>query len=271
MASVTVKPPLWFPGRNPAAFGLWEGCVFYLPAWNGAGHILYDISGNGYTATGVNWDGDEWVNSPELGRCVEHSKVDSDDSLLADFDGTEYDTLSVLFYGTTYNDTAARYSMLVNRTNNNGYTLRRENDGKITWFCYDDDGIQIVTSTQTIAGGRVAHIVGTLSKEVITLYIDGQYEVHAARTGSGIVSSGTTLNIAPGYWRFAPVAVWKRALDAGEVALLASDPFIMIRPPSLLPIYASAFSPAGAPPAGQPTVKRFANVPFCHGYQGRAA
>lgn len=273
MASVTVKPPLWVPGQNPDAAELWRGCICYLAHWEGVGDRVFDISGHGnhgvMTGTpdwGLGAFGPEHAyktNGPYL-DCGNIGDQMSDTELSAFVlweQPTYYTQGFTLFAKGSYYNADSAFAIVYGESN---YRISCSVKQESRWF-----------ELPGASGGYYTVGISYKKNAWGDVYLNGvdmgdldnfDQTIPLASNNVQIGATGTGGRTYP-----IPVAIlWRRALRPEERRILAADPFYMIRPPSPLPIYASAFSAAGAPP-GQPTVKRFANVPFCYGYQGRAA
>lgn len=233
------KPPLWVPGRNPAAWDLWRGNVLYLPLWEGSGQQAWDVSP--YPNTTSNWHASlewapcEWGTSLYWDDDYEFA-VDDADGLDASTGVTVLTAVDSDDYEGVGNDLGHVVSKW------DAYVLRYGNSNKVEasrgpWFTIEDGGVP-----KSAIAGRISangpHVwVGTYDGLKVRIWEDGNELDNVTYLGD-IDTAATDLYIgnyqAGGMemagW-IACVGVWNRALSPGEIATLAADPFWMIRMP----------------------------------------
>ncbi len=237
-----IKPPLWAPGRNSSP--LWRGCSGYWPMWEGAGGVARDLS---HTRTPGTLVGADWTVSA-YGRALS-------------FDGTSsrVDAGQALSFERTDPFSVAAWVYRAGAGESGAIAAKQESSGILRgWsvFFWTNDEIHIIlrssqssanrlicTSQRKYAAGRWMHVAmtydGSSKAAGVRLCVDG---VQQGLTVVTDALSATMLTAAPLNFgarnnnslflrgMIGVETAWRGALAPYDIAALAADPFLMVRP-----------------------------------------
>ncbi len=278
MASI-IKPPFWSPGRNPDALNLWRGNVLYLPMWEMAGGRVHDLSGHGHDGVLKNMDpATDWISGqhgPALAFDGDNDYVETPPVVLPG----PFHVSEMLCYRTTHQ---AETNMIGNdghvwRLNGSGAWGNTHTVNSIFYLYHSDvaDGRSSFywsNAKHTDGNWHVIVTVVDLATNTYAVYVDGEPQsltaYHADPATAWVYFKvqlgGDTEGYGgwfPGYvdMDIAAYGMWNRLLTQADAIRLSADPFCMIREPQWKFFGATD---GGAPPAGQPAMRRWEHVPY---------
>ena len=236
-----------------------DGLVAYYPFYEGSGGLLGDIAGRNLTGTLTNMDPTtDWVASPY--------------GWVLDFDGSNDFVTTLLasdnaaiagartFSAWALSNTVAsgagildyRIACQVAAGSSTRFAIGAGvSAGLKAGLAYNNGSPQILLGTTSLSAGVWYHIAGVYTTSELIIYLNGVEENRVTSTtgasSSAVVEIGRLS--APSRWwngRIAQVAIHGRALSADEISLLASQPDLLIEPPSTRRIYLFKSATGGA-------------------------